>query len=169
MTISTTSHSAAPIDTGVSTADLYDQHGAALKSVTTQFASYGGRAGFHGPARTLRSYEDNLLLKELVASDGEGGVLVVDGGGSLRCALLGDNMARRALENGWAGFVVLGAVRDRDELARVDIGVKALGTNPRRSRKNGDGVVDDVVTIDDVAIRPGAHVYCDVDGILVEP
>ncbi|WP_454857543.1 RraA family protein [Promicromonospora soli] len=85
-------------------------------------------------------------LEELVASDGEGAVLVVDGGGSLRCAHFGDNMARCALENGWAGFVGLGAVHDRDELARLDI-----------------------VTIADVTIRPGAHVYCDTDGILVEP
>jgi regulator of ribonuclease activity A len=164
----TTSSTAAPMDTGVRTADLYDQYGEALQSVTTQFASYGGRTGFHGPARTLRSYEDNLLLKELVASDGEGGVLVVDGGGSLRCALLGDNMARRAMENGWAGFVVLGAVRDRDELASLDIGVMALGTNPRRSRKDGEGAVDDVVIIGGVAIHPGAHIYCDADGTLVE-
>ncbi|MFD7024403.1 ribonuclease E activity regulator RraA [Promicromonospora sukumoe] len=153
----------------ISTADLVDEHGDALQSVSTQFASYGGRRSFHGPARTLRSYEDNLLLKELIASEGHGGVLVVDGGGSLRCAMLGDNMARQAMQNGWAGFVVTGAVRDRDELARLDIGVKALGTNPRRSYKNGTGVVDDAVTIGDVVIRPGAHVYCDGDGILVEP
>jgi regulator of ribonuclease activity A len=164
----TTSSTGTPMSTDVSTADLYDQHGDALQSVTTQFGSYGGRTSFHGPARTLRSYEDNLLLKELVVADGAGGVLVVDGGGSLRCALLGDNMARRALENGWAGFVVLGAVRDREELAGLDIGVKALGTNPRRSRKNGEGAVDDVVIIGEVVIRPGAHVYCDADGILVE-
>ncbi|MFC4630765.1 ribonuclease E activity regulator RraA [Promicromonospora alba] len=168
MTTSFDSTSTSSVAPQVSTADLYDEHGDTLQSVTTQFISFGGRTSFHGPARTLRSYEDNLLLKELVASDGAGGVLVVDGGGSLRCALLGDNMARRALDNGWSGLVILGAVRDRDQLARLDIGVKALGTNPRRSRKKGEGTVDDVVTIGEAEIRPGAHLYCDTDGILVE-
>ena len=133
-----------------------------------QFQSVGGRTHFHGPARTLECFEDNSLLKTMIATPGDGAVLVVDGGGSLDCELMGGTMARTALDNGWAGVIIHGAVRDRGELAALPIGVKALGSNPRKSSKNGSGRQDVEVSFGGAIFRPGATVYCDDDGILVE-
>ena len=115
------------------TADLYDEHGEDLQSVTTQFISVGGVHRFTGPIRTVRCFESNVDVKKLVATAGEGAVLVVDGQGSMNRALLGDNVARTAMENGWAGLIINAPVRDRVELGTLDIGIKALGTNPRKS------------------------------------
>jgi regulator of ribonuclease activity A len=154
--------------TTVYTADVYDEHGEAFQSVATQFQSFGGAIHFHGPVRTLKCYEDNSLLKEMIATPGQGAVLVVDGAGSLACELMGGNMAQTALDNGWAGVIIHGAVRDRGELAALPIGVKALGSNPRKSSKNGSGQPDIEITFGGATFRPGATVYCDDDGILVE-
>lgn len=152
----------------ISTADLYDQQGDALQSMSLQFQDFGGRLAFHGPARTVKCFEDNGLVKEILSFPGNGAVLVVDGGGSLRYALMGDMIAASAEANGWAGVVIHGVVRDRAALAELDLGVKALGSNPRTTVKRSHGAVDEPVSIGDVQIRPGVMVYADIDGILVE-
>jgi regulator of ribonuclease activity A len=152
----------------ISTADLYDQQGEELQSLALQFQNLGGLKSFSGMVRTVRCLEDNALLKSVLSGSGDGAVLVVDGGGSLRTALMGDMIAQLALDNGWAGVVINGAVRDRTAIAAMPIGVKALGSNPRKSSKDGTGEADIPVTIDGIVFRPGATVYCDEDGVLVE-
>ena len=152
----------------ISTADLYDQHGDALQSVSLQFQDFGGRLSFYGPTRTVKCHEDNGLVKEILSFPGNGAVLVVDGGASLRYALMGDMIAESAEANGWAGVIISGAVRDRAALAELELGIKALGSNPRKTVKRSHGSVDEVISIGDVNIRPGAMVYADIDGILVE-
>ena len=154
--------------TAVNTADLYDQRGDQLASVSLQFQSLGGRSHFSGPVRTIRCFQDNALVKSTLGSPGNGAVLVVDGGGSLGTALMGDMIAESAVANGWAGVVINGAIRDRLAIAGLDLGVKALGSNPRKSLKAGAGEVDVDVVIDGVTFRPGATAWCDPDGILVE-
>ncbi|QSZ51883.1 ribonuclease E activity regulator RraA [Paenarthrobacter sp. AT5] len=152
----------------ISTADLYDERGENLQSLAIQFMSLGGKSHFSGPARTVRCFEDNALLKSVVSSAGDGAVLVVDGGGSLSCALMGDVIAEIAASNGWSGVVINGAIRDREAISRLPIGVRALGSNPRKSTKAGTGDTDVEVNLYGVVVRPGAMVYCDLDGILVE-
>ncbi|KNC17213.1 ribonuclease [Arthrobacter sp. RIT-PI-e] len=151
----------------IHTADIYDQYGETLQSVSTPFESLGGEHHFHGPVRTVRCFEDNTVLKHLITMPGDGAVIVVDGGGSLACELMGGMMARTAAENNWTGVIVNGAVRDRHELATTPLGIKALGSNPRKSSKNGSGEQDVEVVFGGVTFRPGAIVYCDDDGILV--
>lgn len=150
------------------TADLFDERGDELQSVAVQFASLGGSMRFSGKIRTVKCFEDNALLKSVLATPGDGAVLVVDGGGSLRSALMGDMIAESAVKNGWAGVVIYGAIRDRVALSTLDLGVKALGSNPRKSTKTGAGVADEAVEIAGVIFTPGRSVYCDEDGILVE-
>ena len=153
----------------IATPDLYDERGEELASLSTlQFLNLGGRAAFTGPVRTVRCFEDNALLKSVLSTPGDGAVLVVDGGGSLATALIGDIIGDIAVANGWAGVVVNGAVRDRVALAGIDLGVRALGTNPRRGSRTGEGEVDVVVTIAGVEVRPGVTLWSDEDGILVE-
>jgi regulator of ribonuclease activity A len=154
--------------TTVNTADLYDERGEELDSLALQFQSIGGHSHFSGPARTLRCFEDNALVKSTLSTPGDGAVLVVDGSGSLRTALMGDLIAASAVSNGWAGVVVNGAIRDRTAIAELPLGVKALGSNPRKSAKAGAGEVDVELVIDGVTIRPGAMIWCDPDGILVQ-
>ena len=109
------------------------------------------------------------MLKATVSEPGDGRVLVVDGGGSLRYALLGDNIASIARDNGWAGVVLNACVRDSVALDELGFGVKALGTNPRPSKKDGAGEVDVPVTFGDVTFSPGAMLYADEDGVIVLP
>lgn len=154
--------------TPVNNADLYDERGEELDSLSLQFQSLGGRSHFAGPVRTIRCLEDNGLVKSVLATPGNGAVLVVDGGGSLRTALMGDMIAASAVENGWAGVVINGAIRDRVAIAGLPLGVKALGSNPRKSAKNGAGELDVELVIDGVSIRPGQRIWCDPDGILLE-
>jgi regulator of ribonuclease activity A len=149
------------------TADLVDAHSDAVKSCEAQFRQYGGRVRFHGPIRTVKSTGDNALLKQTLSTPGDGGVLVVDGGGSLSSALVGDIIAGMGQKNGWAGLVIWGAVRDTIALGGLDIGIKALGSNPWRSSKNGTGQVDVPVSFGGVEFRPGNWLYSDEDGILV--
>jgi regulator of ribonuclease activity A len=151
------------------TADLYDAHGDALSSCATQFRSYGSRPRFCGPIATVRCLEDNALVKQVLATPGEGRVLVVDGGGSLRTALMGDVIAASAVRNGWAAVVINGAVRDTVALAGLDLGVKALGSNPRKSAKDGQGETDVPVTFGGVTFGPGQWLYSDEDGVVVSP
>jgi regulator of ribonuclease activity A len=159
-------------DTGASTADLVDDlvgAGAEIRSCDLQLRQLGGRRRFGGPMRTVRCFEDNAALKAVLSSPGAGAVLVVDGGGSLHTALVGDVIASSAIANGWSGLVVNGAVRDAAALGRLDLGIKALGTNPRTSAKNGDGQVDVVVTFGGVEFAPGDLLFSDDDGILLTP
>ena len=155
-------------DATVATADLYDERGEDLASVSLQFQNLGGHSHFSGPARTIRCFEDNALVKEVLGTPGDGAVLVVDGNGSLRTALMGDMIAASAVQNGWAGVVINGAIRDRAAIAELALGVKALGSNPRKSSKTGAGEADVDLLIDGVTIRSGAMIWCDPDGILVE-
>ncbi|MGW9405063.1 ribonuclease E activity regulator RraA [Arthrobacter sp. NPDC055585] len=152
----------------MSTADLYDEHGEALASVSLQFQDLGGHTRFTGPVRTIRCHEDNGLVKSTLNSPGNGAVLVVDGGGSLNTALMGDMIAEAAVANGWAGVVINGPIRDRAAVAKLPLGVKALGSNPRKSAKDSAGEVDVPVEFGGVLFRPGAVLYADEDGILVE-
>ena len=128
---------------------------------------FGARERFCGTARTLKLFEDNSVLAQAVREPGDGQVLVVDAGGSTRCAVLGGNLARSAADNGWAGVVVYGAVRDIEEIDGCAIGVRALAVTPRRSVKRGEGQRDLVVTACGALVRPGDWIYADRDGVLV--
>lgn len=151
----------------VRTADLYDEHGDTLQVASPVFRDYGGTTGFAGPVATVKVHEDNTLVREALASPGEGRVLVVDGGGSLRCALVGDNLAKMGADNGWAGIVVNGCIRDSVDIAGIAIGVKALATNPAKSVKRGEGQRDLPVRFADVVFSPGAYLYADADGVVL--
>ncbi|WP_434969457.1 ribonuclease E activity regulator RraA [Microbacterium sp. bgisy207] len=152
----------------IATADLYDERGDQLDSLGIQFQDIGGTDAFDGPIRTVQCHRDNALVKATLATPGDGAVLVIDGGGSLESALVGDLIAASAVDNGWAGIIVYGAIRDRAAIGTLPIGLKALGSNPRKSAKDGAGAVDVPVEIGGVVFTPGKHVYADVDGILVE-
>lgn len=150
------------------TADLYDEFGESVESVPTQFQDLGRTKAFSGRVRTVKCHHDNVVLKAVLSTPGTGDVLVVDGGGSLERALMGDMIAKIALENGWQGVIINGVIRDRTVLANLPLGIKALGSNPRKSAKEGAGDVDVPVTIGGVVFTPGATVYADEDGILVQ-
>lgn len=149
------------------TADLYDKTEGKVQVALPGFRDYGGKKRFQGPVVTLKLHEDNTLVRETLEQQGDGRVLVVDGGGSRRCALLGDNLARLGRDNGWAGIVVYGCVRDSAVLADIDIGIKALDTNPARSEKHGEGRRDVVLRFSGLVIEPGVYLYADEDGILI--
>ncbi|HWM17505.1 MAG TPA: ribonuclease E activity regulator RraA [Microbacterium sp.] len=152
----------------IATADLYDERGDALNSLALQFHDFGGRVAFDGPIRTIRCHRDNALVKATLATPGDGAVLVIDGAGSLESALVGDLIAASAVHNGWSGLIVHGAIRDRAAIRTLALGVKALGSNPRKSSKDGHGEVDVEVVIAGVRFVPGRHVWADADGVLVE-
>lgn len=149
------------------TADLVDDIGAAVRSCDLQFRQFGARTQFAGPITTVRCFQDNALLKSILSGPGDGGVLVVDGGGSLHTALVGDLIAELARSNGWAGLIVHGAVRDAATLRGIDIGIKALGTNPRKSTKTGAGDRDVEIALGGVTFAPGEVAYSDDDGVVV--
>ena len=149
------------------TADLVDEHGEAIASCDVQLRQFGGRQLFTGVVRTIRCDQDNALVKSTLAKNGAGQVLVVDGGGSLHTALMGDLIAATAVLNGWAGVIINGAVRDVAALRRLDLGIKALGSNPRKSAKDGAGEVDVPVTFGGVEFSPGQQLWSDDDGIVV--
>ncbi|MCV7429673.1 ribonuclease E activity regulator RraA [Mycobacterium montefiorense] len=149
------------------TADLVDSIGPDVRSCDLQFRQFGGRTEFAGPISTVRCFEDNALLKSVLSQPSTGGVLVIDGAGSLHCAVVGDLIADLARSNGWAGLIINGAVRDAAALRGIDIGIKALGTNPRKSSKSGDGERDVEVILGGVTFVPGEIAYSDDDGIVV--
>ena len=151
------------------TADLYDEHEENLGSCDLQFRQFGAVRSFTGPITTVRCYEDNALLKSVLEQQGEGRVLVVDGGGSVHRAVMGDNIATIAADNGWAGVVIHGAVRDAAVLAGIPVGIKALGTNPRKSTKTGSGDRDVPVTFGGTTFCPGDQLWSDDDGVVVLP
>ena len=149
------------------TADLVDDIGPDVRSCDVQFRQFGARTQFAGPITTVRCLEDNALLKSVLSKPGDAGVLVIDGAGSLHTALVGDLIAELAHSNGWAGLVIHGAVRDAAALCSIDLGIKALGTNPRKSSKTGAGERDVTVSFGGVTFVPGDMAYSDDDGIVV--
>lgn len=150
-------------------ADLYDRFESQVQVCDPIFRDFGGRRCFHGPVATVKCFEDNSLVKQALETEGAGRVLVVDAGGSLRCAMLGDLLAAKACANGWAGLILNGCVRDSVELGGMDLGVKALATHPRKSVRRGEGIADGAVQFAGAVFVPGSWVYCDEDGILVSP
>ncbi|ATP43994.1 MULTISPECIES: ribonuclease E activity regulator RraA [Pseudomonas] len=151
------------------TPDLCDAYPDLVQVLEPMFSNFGGRDSFGGQIVTLKCFEDNSLVKEQVELDGKGKVLVVDGGGSLRCALLGDMLAEKAAKNGWEGLVIYGCVRDVDILIQTDVGVQALASHPKKSNKRGIGELDVPVTFAGVTFRSGEYVYADNNGVLVSP
>ena len=147
--------------------DLCDNFPDQLNLFQPIFRSFGGRVIFHGEIVTVKCFEDNSLVKELVNQPGLGRVIVVDGGGSLRKALLGDMLAEAATNNGWAGLVIFGVIRDAGTIATLDIGVQALGTHPMKTEKLGVGSLNIDVEFAGQTISPGHYLYADLNGILI--
>lgn len=151
------------------TADLCDHYIDELQVLEPIFLDLGGRLAFGGGIETVKVFEDNVLVRKTLEEPGQGRVLVVDGGGSLRRALVGDRVATLAKDNGWAGIVVYGCIRDSAEIAGIDLGVKALATCPRKSDKRGEGQVGIAVSFGGVRFEPGHWLYADADGVVVSP
>lgn len=151
----------------VSTPDLCDAYPEVVRVVAPLFSNYGGKPSFGGEIVTVKCFEDNSLVRDQVHLPGNGKVLVVDGGGSLRHALLGDRVAAAAAENGWEGLVIYGAIRDVDAVGGMAVGVKALGAIPVKTEKRGVGDLNVPVTFGGVTFRPGEYVYADNNGIIV--
>jgi len=149
------------------TADLCDEHGDAVQVCEPVFHAFGGRRAFSGPVSTVRCFEDNSRVKEAVGAPGEGRVLVVDGGGSRRRALLGDMLGESAVRNGWVGVIIHGCIRDSAALGQMNLGIRALGTMPLRSEKRNEGERDVPVRFAGVTFRPGDFVYVDEDGVVL--
>ncbi|MBB3601251.1 regulator of ribonuclease activity A [Mycolicibacterium sp. BK556] len=149
------------------TADLVDDIGPDVRSCDVQFRQFGARTEFAGPISTVRCFQDNALLKSVLSEPGAGRVLVIDGDASVHTALVGDLIAELGRSNGWAGIIVHGAVRDASTLRTISIGIKALGTNPRKSTKTGAGERDVTVSFGGVDFVPGDVAYSDDDGIVV--
>ena len=150
------------------TTDLCDKYDDRLRvAEPIGFRSFGGRRGFHGQIETVQCFEDNTFVRATLEKDGTGKVLVVDGDGSNRCALLGDNIAELAHKNRWNGMIVFGYIRDSVAVSAIDIGIMALGTNPKKSAKDNLGTLNLTVRFADVDFAPGEFVYVDEDGIVV--
>ena len=150
------------------TSDLCDACEAAL-ACALPWRGYGRRRAFAGSIRTIRCHQDLALMRDIVSRPGHDQVLVIDGGGSLACAVFGDVMADKASRNGWAGLVINGAIRDSVEIDAIDIGVKALGTVPRRGGRDGGGEVDVPVHFGGITFTPGHRLVADEDGVIVLP
>jgi len=149
------------------TPDLCDAYPELVRVAEPIFTNYGGRPAFGGEIITVKCHEDNSLVKEHVSNPGEGKVMVVDGGGSLRCALLGDMLAEKAAENNWAGLIIFGCIRDVDEIRKTQLGVQALRTIPIKSNRKGRGDLNIPVTFAGVTFHPGEYVYADNNGVIV--
>ena len=150
-----------------STCDLYDSLGTRARVLPPLFQDFGGRPRFGGVIVTVRCFEDNSRVKEVLATAGRGKVLVVDGGGSQRCALMGDLIARSAVDNGWEGVVIYGCIRDRVALRDLALGIKALAAIPRKSERRGEGQIQLPIEIAGVACRPGDRLVADEDGVII--
>ena len=153
--------------TDFTTADLCDAHSDKLAIVAPMFMGFGSRAAFRGQIRTLKVFEDNALVRQTVSTPGNSHVLVVDGGGSMRCALVGDQLALLAQQNNWSGMIVYGCVRDSVAISKINIGIRALNTHPLRSLSKGIGDIDIPVVFGGVKFIPGYWLYADADGIVV--
>ena len=149
------------------TPDLCDDFPEIVRVVDPMFNNFGGNDTFGGEIVTVKCFEDNSLVKENASKPGHGKVMVVDGGGSLRRALLGDLITKDAVKNGWEGFVIYGCIRDVDIIGRLDIGVKALDTVPLKTEKKGIGDLNIAITFGGVTFRPGEYVYSDNNGVVV--
>lgn len=149
------------------TADLCDAHEGRVQVVSPMFISLGGRRACHGAIVTLKIFEDNSWVRKLLATPGQGKVLVIDGGASMRCALVGDQLAELAVKNGWAGIIVYGCIRDSRAIGQMDLGVFALGTHPQKTVKRDIGESEVPVTFGGVTFTPGHYVYADEDGVIV--
>ena len=147
--------------------DLCDAHPGKFQLLHGPLHNYGGRSIFYGPVVTVKCFEDNSRVKELLQTPGDGHVLVVDGGGSHGRALMGDLIARSAVENGWAGVVINGVVRDVGEIALMDLGVKALGSCPVKTERRGQGEVNVPLNIFGITIMPGDYLYADLNGVII--
>ncbi|MFD2924874.1 ribonuclease E activity regulator RraA [Halobacillus naozhouensis] len=151
----------------IQTADICDTHREKVQVAESVFKQFGKVKSFSGSIHTVKVYEDNVLVKKALQSIPEGSVLVVDGGGSRKCALLGDNLADIAVTRKLSGIVVYGCIRDSAQINEMDIGVFAIGTNPLKSNKQGKGQENIPVQFAGVNIEPGFHLYADEDGILI--
>ncbi len=151
------------------TADLCDAHADHLQVAEDDFADFGGSASFCGPIETVKAFEDNSRVREAVNEPGAGRVLVVDGGASMRRAMLGDNLAAAAVKNGWTGIVINGCIRDSAEIGGMPLGVKALGTCPMKTEKRNLGERGVPVRFAGITFSPGHYLYADDDGIVVSP
>jgi regulator of ribonuclease activity A len=149
------------------TAELCDAHEQDLHVVESMFHRYGRLTSFDGPIATVKCYEDNSKIREALSEPGDGRILVVDGGGSQRRALLGDMLGSLAVKNGWKGIVINGCIRDSEAIDQLELGVCALGTIPLKTHRRGDGQRDVSVSFAGVTFRPGEHLYADADGIVV--
>lgn len=149
------------------TCDLCDENPELVRIVEPMFNNYGGVSAFHGEIVTVKCHEDNSVVKENVGKPGNGKVMVVDGGGSLRCALLGDMLAEKAAQNGWAGLIIYGCIRDVDEIGKTELGVQALRTIPIKSNRQGRGDLNVTISFGGVTFNPGEYVYADNNGVIV--
>ncbi len=149
------------------TADLWDEHSELLICSDPIFQDFGNKNSFSGEITTLKLFEDNSLVRQQLESDGKGKVLVIDGGGSLRCALVGDRLAALAIQNNWLGIIVNGCIRDSELINTMDVGIRALNTCPVKSIKRNSGEKDVPVKFGGVTFMPGQFVYVDSDGILL--
>ena len=149
------------------TADLCDDHSDHLQIAEPLFRDYGGTLSFSGPISTIKTFEDNTLVRAAVDSPGEGRVLVVDAGGSTRCAMFGDNLAELAVKNNWAGVIMYGCIRDSAIIGTMQLGMKAISTHPLKSIKDNYGQRDIPVRFAGVEFTPGLYLYADVDGIVI--
>lgn len=150
-----------------STPDLCDANEGQVRALEPGLRNFGGRHAFYGAVVTIKCYEDNSLVKSQAATPGHNRVMIVDGGGSRRRALVGDMIAGNALANGWAGLIIWGSVRDVDALAELDLGVMALGATPIRSEKQGHGELDTSIRVGGVHFSSGDWVYADNNGVIV--
>jgi len=156
----------------IATADLCDRYeelirSGQLRSAAPMFRSFGGRTSFEGRIATLKLFEDNSFVRKALEQPGQGRVLVIDGGGSLRRALVGDQLAALGVRNGWGGIVVYGCIRDSAAISAMDIGVMALATHPQKTDKKNVGEAEVPVSFGGVTIKPGEWLYADADGVLV--
>ena len=156
-----------------STCDFCDSHknddSGNFRVLPPMFRDFGGRVQFCGQVSTIQCHEDNTLVKAALDSPGEGRVLVVDGGGSLRRALLGDMLAEKAAKNGWEGLVIYGCIRDVDVIAQTNLGVQALASHPMKTDKRGIGDLNVAVTFAGVTFHPGEFIYADNNGVIISP
>jgi regulator of ribonuclease activity A len=157
----------ASFNVDIKTTDLCDAHPDEVSVCEPIFRDFGGVRRFAGPAATIKCFEDNSRVRDLTAEPGSGRVLMIDAGGSLRRAVLGDLLAQKALDNGWKGIVVYGCIRDSAAIAQMQIGVKALASLPLKTDKRGEGQRDLPIHFAGITIRPGDWVYADEDGVIV--
>ncbi|MGB3633488.1 MAG: ribonuclease E activity regulator RraA [Rubrobacteraceae bacterium] len=157
------------MSTSFQTADICDEFPESVSVCEPMFTSYGAQRSFHGPIATVRVHEDNVLVRQALEDLPSGTVLVVDGGGSKRCALLGDKLASIAATRNLAGIIINGCIRDSREISEIEVGVLALATHPLKSRKKGEGERDEPVEFGGLAWTPGQYLYADEDGVILAP